>query len=97
MIIYDIILISFAVDASMAGCGRVAVSVQGRQSRPHVEMSADADNVYLVTFTPTEGVLHNVAVRFNDCEVCGKHNHVNDAAVHFHLRQNGFSKVLSKL
>lgn len=69
--------VTFRVDASMAGPGRVNVSVKGQQTRPHVDMSADAQNVYSVTFVPTEGAVHSVSVKFNDCDVCGSPFHCN--------------------
>lgn len=62
---------NISVDASMAGPGGITVCVKGKQSRPHVELSPDSKNVYSATFVPTEGVVHNVTVKFNDCDVSG--------------------------
>ena len=83
----NLVCFCVSVDASMAGPGGITVCVKGKQSRPHVELSADSRNVYSASFVPTEGVVHSVTVKFNDCDVNGVQHNVESFIINYYTTQ----------
>jgi len=68
----NFVLAKISVDATMAGQGRVTVDVRGVRTHPAVDMTTSANNVYMVSFVPLEGAVHNIIVKFNECDVPGR-------------------------
>jgi len=63
--------VHFKVDTTMAGAGRVTVDVRGERTNPCAEIIPSSSGIHLVSFIPTEGCVHMIIVKFNDCDVPG--------------------------